>query len=335
MVDTSMFPDGFRSRRGQDRRTVLVTGGAGFLGSHLVDALLGMGADVYVVDNLRTGRLENLHAAFATGRTAFLKRDVVEALPEGLPRFDEIYNLACPASPPHYQNDPVATALTCSQGVWNLLQRAEQDGSRVFQASTSEVYGDPEVHPQTEGYWGRVNPIGPRSCYDEGKRFAETLATDFSRTRGVSLRIARIFNTYGPRMDPDDGRVVSNFVTQALRQAPLTIYGDGSQTRSFCFVSDLIDGILRLMHAEDPGSPVNLGNPDEWSVSEFADLVIKLTGSSSRIQRYPRPTDDPVRRRPDITLAAALLEWHPTVGIREGLSETIAYFSQNQSRLAA
>ncbi len=311
--------------------TILVTGGAGFLGSHLVDALIARGARVWVIDNLLTGRLENLAEARATGRMIFVEHDVRDAFHAGLPRFDVMYNLACPASPPHYQDDPTATALTCSQGMWHVLQRAERDGARVFHASTSEIYGDPEMHPQEESYWGRVNPIGPRSCYDEGKRFAETLATDFARTRGIELRMARIFNTYGPRMDPLDGRVVSNFVTQALRGEPLSIYGDGSQTRSFCYVSDLIEGILRLADLDhpDPG-PVNLGNPDEWTVGEFAELVIDMTGSQSRTDHLPLPVDDPVRRRPDISRASSLLGWRPTVMLEEGIRATIDYFGEQQ-----
>jgi UDP-glucuronate decarboxylase len=270
-----------------------------------------------------------------------VRHDIRDEIPETLPSFDEIYNLACPASPVHYQADPVMTALTSSQGAWNVLRRAERDGARIFQASTSEVYGDPEVHPQPEHYWGHVNSAGPRSCYDEGKRFAEALFTDFGRTRGVPVRLVRIFNTYGPRMQPDDGRVVSNFVIQALLGRPLTVYGDGQQTRSFCYVDDLIRGFDLLMRSDDVDGPVNIGNPAEFTVDELARLVLEMTGSRSPIVRLPLPTDDPRRRKPDIAKAIELLGWRPETSLREGLARTIAYFDDElrnqagQSRSAA
>ena len=307
---------------------IAVTGGAGFLGSHLCETLVGQGHRVVAIDNFHTGRRANVEALAASGRFDLVDHDIVRPLPELLPRFDEIYNLACPASPVHYQADRVRTAMICAAGTYNVLERAAVDGARVFHASTSEVYGDPEIHPQPESYNGNVNPVGPRSCYDEGKRCAETLVTDFAAANGLTARIVRIFNTYGPRMQPDDGRVVSNFVIQALRGEDITVYGDGSQTRSFCYVDDLIDGFLRLMAAGDEiGGPVNIGNPAEITVGELAEKVIAMTGTGSRIVRRPLPVDDPRRRRPDISRATGLLGWAPRVGLEDGLQRTIAHFA--------
>lgn len=301
-----------------------VAGGAGFLDSHLCEVLLADGYDVFCLDNLHTGRIENIQAFWHTGHFQFLEHDIVEPLPTGLPKFDEIYNLACPASPVHYQEDRMRTALTCAWGTMNLLERAEADRARFLQASTSEVYGDPEVHPQHESYVGHVNPIGPRACYDEGKRFAETLCVD----SGVAVRIARIFNTYGPRMHENDGRVVSNFIVQALRGKDITVYGDGNQTRSFCYVDDLIDGLIALMRCEKPvDGPVNIGNPAEIGVNELASIIIAMTASRSRIVFLPRPEDDPRRRRPDISRALSLLGWSPRVDLLTGLERTIAHFA--------
>lgn len=325
MAGNSVAADA-RAERG---RQCLVTGGAGFLGSHLCALLVGRGDMVHCLDDMSTGAERNVAGLQASGRLTVVIHDVREELPPGLPRFDEIYNLACPASPPAYQADPVKTALTSALGARNLLLRAEADGARIFQASTSEIYGDPDVHPQAESYNGNVNPIGPRACYDEGKRFAETLFTDFARAGRAEVRIARIFNTYGPRMDRDDGRVVSNLVVQALLGENLTIYGDGNQTRSFCYVDDLIAGFDALMHADGPlDGPVNLGNPDETTVGELAALVLRLTNSRSKIERRPMPVDDPRRRRPDITRAGRLLGWRPRVGLETGLAATIAYFDR-------
>lgn len=305
-------------------KLVCVAGGAGFLGSHLCEKLIGLGCNVFCIDNLHTGRIENIQALWNSGHFQFLEHDIIDPLPIGVPSFDEIYNLACPASPIHYQEDRMHTALTCAWGTMNLLERAETDGARFFQASTSEVYGDPEIHPQPESYAGRVNPVGPRACYDEGKRFAETLCMD----SGVDVRIARIFNTYGPRMLENDGRVVSNFVVQALRGEDITVYGDGRQTRSFCYVDDLIEGMLALMRSDKLiGGPVNLGNPAEIGVSELASIVIAMTASRSRIVFLPRPVDDPWRRRPDISRAVSLLGWAPRIDLLTGLERTIAYFS--------
>ncbi|CAN5196997.1 SDR family oxidoreductase [soil metagenome] len=307
-------------------KTALITGGAGFLGSHLADRLVSEGYRVYCMDNFHTGRRDNLEHLVSGKRTVTVDHDIVDPLPEGLPRFDEIYNLACPASPVHYQEDPVATLKICSIGVLNMLERAKVDGARIFHTSTSEIYGDPDIHPQPEAYWGNVNPVGPRSCYDEGKRFAETLLTDYSTRHGLDLRMVRIFNTYGPRMQPDDGRVVSNFIIQALQGHDLTIYGDGSQTRSFCFVSDLIEGFRRLMVSEHGSAPVNIGNPNEITVRQLADIVVEMTGSQSKIVHLPLPKDDPRRRRPDISRAKVLLDWEPKVALTEGLEQTIAHF---------
>ena len=306
---------------------IVVTGGAGFLGSHLCERLVGEGNQVTCVDNFQTGRRENVSELLATGRFEILQHDVVMPFASRIPLFDEIYNLACPASPPHYQADPVGTAMICSRGTYNALVAAQRSGARFFQASTSEIYGDPEVHPQQENYHGNVNPVGPRACYDEGKRFAETLVSDFGRCNDIATRIARIFNTYGPRMQPDDGRVVSNFIVQALRGRDITIYGAGEQTRSFCFVSDLIEGFVRLMAAPgDVLAPINLGNPAEISVGELAAIVVELVGSRSKIVHRRLPVDDPRRRRPDIERAKIALDWSPSVELLAGLRQTIAYF---------
>jgi UDP-glucuronate decarboxylase len=310
------------------RGAIAVVGGAGFLGSHLCERLVASGHRVFCIDNFYTGRARNVSHLSASRRLEIVEHDILAPIPAGLPQFDEIYNLACPASPVHYQADPVKTALVCAQGTLNCLQRAAEDGARLFHASTSEIYGDPEVHPQTEDYNGNVNTVGPRSCYDEGKRFAETLVTDFGRRFGVTTRIARIFNTYGPRMQRDDGRVVSNFVVQALQNQDITIYGSGEQTRSFCFADDLIDGFLKLMRADDRVTgPVNLGNPQETTMVELADMISGMVGSRSKIIHCPLPVDDPRRRRPDISRAQNWLQWAPTVPLRDGLEKTIRYFA--------
>jgi UDP-glucuronate decarboxylase len=310
------------------RRTAAVIGGAGFLGSHLTSRLLGEGYRVYCLDNFHTGRRRNVSHLLATGWLEVIEHDILDPIPTELPRFDEIYNLGCPASPPHYQADPVNTALVCAQGTLNCLRRAEVDQARLMHASTSEIYGDPEVHPQSEDYHGNVNTVGPRSCYDEGKRYAETLITDFGRRYGVTTRIARIFNTYGPRMQRDDGRVVSNFVVQALQGIDITVYGTGEQTRSFCYVDDLIDGFRRLIQADDHVSgPVNLGNPNETTVGELAAFIVDMVGSGSKVVHKPLPIDDPRRRRPDISRAQTWLGWAPKVPLIEGLGRTIDYFA--------
>ncbi|MGU3668815.1 UDP-glucuronic acid decarboxylase family protein [Methylobacterium sp. A49B] len=307
-----------------DTKRVLVTGGAGFIGSHLCERLLAQGHDVLCVDNFFTGRRRNIAHLLGDPRFEVLRHDVTFPL---YVEVDEIYNLACPASPIHYQHDPVQTTKTSVIGAINMLGLAKRLRAKIFQASTSEVYGDPEVHPQPEAYWGRVNPIGFRSCYDEGKRCAETLFFDYHRQHRLEIKVARIFNTYGPRMHPNDGRVVSNLVVQALRGADITLYGDGEQTRSFCYVDDLVDGIVRLMGSgPELTGPVNIGNPSEFTIRQLADLVIDLTGSRSRIVQRPLPPDDPRQRRPDITKARALLGWEPTVSVRDGLERTIAYF---------
>jgi UDP-glucuronate decarboxylase len=304
---------------------ILVTGGAGFLGSHLCDRLVEQGHEVTVVDNLQTGSMNNVAHFKGNRNITFKKQSIVDGLDGD---FDRIYNLACPASPPHYQRDPIDTMRTNFTGVDNLLQLAEKCGARFFQASTSEIYGDPLVHPQPESYRGNCNPIGPRACYDEGKRIAETLCFDYWRVRKVPVKVVRIFNTYGPRMDPDDGRVVSNFIMQALQNIPITIYGDGSQTRSFCYVDDLVAGFMLMMESrEDFLGPVNLGNPGEFTVRELADIVIEMTGSKSKIVHQELPEDDPKVRRPDITLAKSELGWEPKVALRTGLEKTIAYFA--------
>lgn len=304
---------------------VMVTGGAGFLGSHVCDRLIAEGAHVVCVDNLMTGRRANVAHLRTSPRFVFIEADIATALPQI--DVDEIWNLACPASPPSYQLDPVHTMLTNVMGMKNCLDLAHRTGARVFQASTSEVYGDPEVHPQVESYRGQVNSTGPRACYDEGKRAAETLCFDYQRTHGVDVRVARIFNTYGPHMDPHDGRVVSNFIVKALLDEPLELYGNGSQTRSFCYVSDLLEGFFRLMRAGTASAgPVNLGNPDEFTMRELAEVVITMTGSSSTITTRPLPIDDPKQRRPDISLADMLFSWKPVIPLKEGLCSTIAYF---------
>jgi UDP-glucuronate decarboxylase len=312
------------------RKTVIVTGGAGFLGSHLCERLLNDGHHVLCVDNFYTGTRDNLLHLLDNPRFELLRHDITQPLfVEG----DAIYNLACPASPVHYQFDPVQTVKTNVYGAINMLELARRLQAPILQASTSEVYGDPEVHPQVESYRGHVNPIGPRACYDEGKRCAETLFFDYHRQHGVRIKVARIFNTYGPRMQVDDGRVVSNFIVQALRNEPITIYGDGQQTRSFCFVSDLVEAFVRFMGApDDLAGPLNLGNPGEFTMRELAEKVIAITGSRSAIVHRPLPPDDPVRRRPDISQARAALDWQPTVALDQGLRETIAYFEQALAR---
>jgi UDP-glucuronate decarboxylase len=303
---------------------ILVTGGAGFLGSHLCDRLLRAGHDVLCVDNFFTGNKRNIAHLYGNPYFEVKRHDVTFPL---YVEIDHIYNLACPASPVHYQFDPVQTTKTSVHGAINMLGLAKRVKARILQASTSEVYGDPEIHPQVESYWGRVNPIGIRSCYDEGKRCAETLFFDYHRQHGLDIKVVRIFNTYGPRMHPSDGRVVSNFIVQALKGGDLTIYGDGQQTRSFCYVDDLIEAIIRMMNtaADFPG-PVNIGNPGEFTMLELAEKIIRLTGSKSRLIHQPLPSDDPKQRQPDITLAREKLGWEPRVGLDEGLKETIAYF---------
>jgi UDP-glucuronate decarboxylase len=307
-------------------RRVLVTGGAGFIGSHLCERLLQGGHEVLCVDNFYTGTRPNVHHFLSNPRFELMRHDICLPL---YVEVDEIFNLACPASPIHYQFDPVQTTKTSVHGAINMLGLAKRVKARILQASTSEVYGDPTIHPQTEEYWGNVNPIGPRSCYDEGKRCAETLFFDYRRQYRLPIKVARIFNTYGPRMRPDDGRVVSNFIVQAIRNQDITIYGDGSQTRSFCYVHDLIDGLVRLMESGDevPG-PVNLGNPVEFAIRELAELTIDLTGSSSKLIHKPLPDDDPKQRRPNIDKARELLGWSPKVQLRQGLLNTIAYFEE-------
>jgi UDP-glucuronate decarboxylase len=311
------------------RKRVLVTGGAGFLGSHLVDRLLAQGHEVLCVDNLFTGSKENLDHLHGNHRFEFLRHDICHPL---YVEVDEIYNLACPASPIHYQHDPVQTTKTSVHGAINMLGLAKRLSCRIFQASTSEVYGDPAIHPQPEGYWGNVNPIGPRSCYDEGKRCAETLFFDYRRQHGLDIKVARIFNTYGPRMHPADGRVVSNMITQALSGETVTLYGSGRQTRSFCYVDDMIEGFVRLMESPaELSGPVNLGSPCETTIAELAELVIELTGSSAEIAYGPLPEDDPMRRMPDIALARRALAWSPQVPLRDGLAKTIGYFRELQA----
>lgn len=312
--------------------STIVTGGAGFLGSFLCEKLVDRGEDVVCVDNFYTGRKENIRHLLSNSRFELMRHDITFPL---YLEADNIYNLACPASPIHYQYDPVQTTKTSVHGAINMLGLAKRTKARVLQASTSEVYGDPLVHPQSEDYWGHVNPIGPRACYDEGKRCAETLFFDYYNQYKVDIKVVRIFNTYGPRMRPDDGRVVSNFIMQALQDKPITIYGDGQQTRSFCYVDDLIDGMLAMMQTS-PGvtGPINLGNPQECSVLELAELIISLTGSRSKLERLPLPVNDPRQRQPDITLAGNVLDWRPKVALRDGLIKTIDYF-ESQLRAAA
>jgi len=306
------------------RKRILVTGGAGFLGSHLCEKLLAQGHEVLCVDNFFTGTRENIVHLLANPHFELVRHDVTFPL---YVEVDEIYNLACPASPVHYQFDPVQTTKTSVHGAINMLGLAKRTRARILQASTSEVYGDPEVHPQVEPYWGKVNPIGPRACYDEGKRCAETLFFDYHRQHGLRIKVARIFNTYGPRMHPNDGRVVSNFIMQALRGKPITLYGEGSQTRSFCYVDDLVDGLIRLMESPDDFTgPVNLGNPNEFTIRELAECVIALTGSASVLVTCPLPQDDPRQRQPDIALAKRALGWQPSIELAQGLPHTIAYF---------
>jgi UDP-glucuronate decarboxylase len=308
------------------RKRILVTGGAGFLGSHLCERLLRDGNEVLCADNLFTGTKENIADLLPNPHFEFLRHDVTFPL---YVEVDEIYNLACPASPIHYQYDPVQTTKTSVHGAINMLGLAKRVRAKILQASTSEVYGDPQVHPQVENYWGHVNPIGLRSCYDEGKRCAETLFFDYFRQHRLRIKVARIFNTYGPRMHPNDGRVVSNFIVQALRGDPITIYGEGQQTRSFCYVDDLIDGLVKLMNSPDEVTgPVNLGNPREFSIRELADQVISLTKSASTLEFKPLPSDDPVQRQPDISLARKLLHWNPSVPLEAGLQKTIRYFRE-------
>jgi UDP-glucuronate decarboxylase len=305
-------------------RRILISGGAGFIGSHLCDLLLAQGHEVLCVDNYFTGWRRNIEHLVNAPRFELMRHDVTFPL---YVEVDDIYNLACPASPVHYQHDPVQTLKTSVHGAINMLGLAKRTRARIFQASTSEVYGDPNVHPQPESYWGHVNPLGIRACYDEGKRAAETLFFDYHRQHKVRIKVARIFNTYGPRMHPSDGRVVSNFIVQALQNQDISIYGDGSQTRSFCYVTDLLDGIIRLMNSpEDLIGPVNLGNPCEFSVRQLAEMVIELTGSTSKLIFLPLPSDDPRQRQPDITLARSALLWEPKVALQDGLKETIGYF---------
>jgi UDP-glucuronate decarboxylase len=305
---------------------ILVTGGAGFIGSHLCERLTAQGHDVLCIDNFYTGRRRNIAHLLDHPNFELIRHDVCFPL---YVEVDEIYNLACPASPIHYQLDPVQTTKTSVHGAINMLGLAKRVKAKILQASTSEVYGDPQIHPQTEDYWGHVNPIGMRSCYDEGKRCAETLFFDYHRQHKLRIKVARIFNTYGPRMHPNDGRVVSNFVVQALRGEPITLYGDGSQTRSFCYVDDLVDGLMKLMRSgEDTTGPINLGNPAEFTIAELAELVKSATNSSSPIRFKPLPADDPRQRQPDIKQAREVLGWTPTIALRDGLSKTVAYFDQ-------
>lgn len=313
-------------------KRILVTGGAGFLGSHLCAALLDQGHDVICADNLFTGTKDNILPLLENPRFEFMRHDITFPL---YVEVDEIYNLACPASPIHYQFDPVQTTKTSVHGSINVLGLAKRVRAKIFQASTSEVYGDPKMHPQREDYWGHVNPIGLRSCYDEGKRCAETLFFDYHRQHRVRIKVARIFNTYGPQMHPNDGRVVSNFIIQALRNEPITIYGEGQQTRSFCYVSDLIGGFLKLMDTPDDFTgPVNLGNPGEFTIRELAERIIDLTGSRSKLVFHPLPSDDPTQRCPDISLARETLDWQPVVALESGLRKTIAYFDDPLRRRA-
>lgn len=307
-------------------KRIIVTGGAGFVGSHLVDRLLAEGNHVIAVDNLLTGSKNNIAHLEGNENFEFIQHDITEKL-EIDGDIDQIFNLACPASPVHYQTDPIHTLRTCFIGTTNMIELALSKNARFLQASTSEVYGNPEVHPQVEEYLGNVSTLGPRACYDEGKRVAETLCADYKRTKGLDLKIIRIFNTYGPRMAKNDGRVVSNFIVQAVEGKDITIYGDGSQTRSFCYVSDLVDGIYKMMNsADDIMGPINLGNPDEYTIADFSDIVIDLTGTESKKIHEGMPQDDPTRRKPDISKAKELLDWEPTVSLKDGLTQTIEYF---------
>lgn len=306
-------------------KTILVTGGAGFLGSHLCDRLIEQGNDVICVDNFFSGSKQNIAHLIGHPRFELIRHDIVRPL---FVEADQVYNLACPASPKAYQFNPIKTIKTSTVGMVNVLGLAKRCASRVLHTSTSEVYGDPEVHPQVEEYWGNVNPIGPRSCYDEGKRVAESLCMNYHLAHGLEVRIVRIFNTYGPRMHPDDGRVVSNFIMQALRGEPLTLYGDGEQTRSFCYVDDLVDGLMRMMNQEETTGPVNIGNPGEFSMKELAEAVLAVTGSSSDITHVPLPQDDPKQRCPDITKAKRILGWEPKTQLREGLEATVEYYRE-------
>ena len=308
------------------KKRILVTGGAGFLGAHLCERLLDDGHDVLCIDNFYTGSKRNIVHLLENPYFELLRHDITFPL---FVEVDEIYNLACPASPIHYQNDPVQTTKVCVHGSINMLGLAKRLKAKILQASTSEVYGDPTVHPQTEAYRGNVNCIGPRSCYDEGKRCAETLFFDYRRQHKLKIKVARIFNTYGPRMHPNDGRVISNFILQALRNKPITIYGEGLQTRSFCYVEDLIDGLVRLMNTDDEFTgPINLGNPREFKIIDLAKMVIEFTGSKSKLRFEPLPEDDPMQRKPDIALAKQVLEWQPTVPLEEGLKKAVAYFDE-------
>jgi UDP-glucuronate decarboxylase len=320
-------------RKYSSRKRVLVTGGAGFLGSHLCERLLGEGSDVICVDNFFTGSKDNIRHLLQNPFFEVIRHDITFPL---YIEVDEIYNLACPASPIHYQYDPVQTTKTSVHGAINMLGLAKRTHAKIFQASTSEVYGDPLVHPQTEDYWGHVNPIGMRSCYDEGKRCAETLFFDYHRQHQLKIKVARIFNTYGPRMHPGDGRVVSNFIVQALKNEPITIYGEGNQTRSFCYVEDLIEGFILFMGSTNEiAGPINLGNPNEFTILELAKTVIELTGSKSKLEYLPLPSDDPKQRQPDITLAQNILGWQPQVALRDGLNRVIPYFQElNQKGIA-
>lgn len=309
------------------KKRILITGGAGFIGSHLTERLLNQGNEVICLDNFFTGSKDNIVHLLDHKYLEVIRHDVIEPI---LLEVDEIYNLACPASPVHYQYNPVKTVKTNVMGMINMLGLAKRTKAKIFQASTSEVYGDPEQHPQQEHYWGHVNPIGIRSCYDEGKRIAETLCMDYHRQNGVRVKIVRIFNTYGPRMAINDGRVVSNFIVQALKNEPITVYGEGQQTRSFCYVDDLVEGFIRMMDntPDEYTGPVNVGNPGEFTILELAEKVIVLTGSKSKIERLPLPPDDPTQRKPDITIAREKLGWEPTIMLEEGLKKTIAYFDQ-------
>ncbi len=307
-------------------KRILITGGAGFIGSHLCEVLVAAGHDVLCLDNYSTGSKSNVSGLMDANNFELMRHDVTFPL---YIEVDEIFNLACPASPVHYQHDPVQTTKTSVHGAINMLGLAKRTGAKILQASTSEVYGDPVVHPQTESYWGNVNPIGPRGCYDEGKRCAETLFFDYHRQHGMNIRVARIFNTYGPRMHPNDGRVVSNFIVQALRGDPVTLYGDGGQTRSFCYIDDLVHGLIALMDApDDVTGPINLGNPSEFTIHELAQKVIAMTQAHSPIETLPLPQDDPMQRCPDIGLAQSMLKWQPTVSLEDGLRLTIDYFAE-------